>query len=1043
MLCRSTRAVRVSLRVSLIAAAAAIAGFSAAWASPGGLSVAINFAADEAPGVRSDVLGAAGVLGTETWNNVDFANGGPTDLNADDDGTSTPAGVSVTWTSNNTWSSTGRGEENNTAPAGDDRNLMTGYLDTTDTSVTMVTVAGLDGLTTQAYSVYVYVNGGVTNRGGTYTIGAEAQDLIDTAAFDGSYVETENYLLFAGVTGDSFTLTATPTTPALFRAPVNGIEVVTGTGAVRPKPVRQITPAADAAACPPSGLGPITVRISQELEQGANPNEVVAVTEVVKGLVYIHGSDITAENGGTVTDLPQDPISPVGAFADHRNVVTNPICTPTNGNTVEGPAGVYTLTSSGEDVWVNGDTFQYAYNAMRGDFDVQVTILDRTPAALSRWGKHGIMARQDLTTRSRYTTAQDAIGRVEGLGVDVDNNDDSTMAAGRRTHGGNDNFEIQPYPVNPSENFDDYCDGVGLDDGTCTVVHHDYLRLTRVGNVFTAYSRGDPAEAWGLLGSHDWGSNAPQDVLVGLYATSHSTSCVSMIEIQFGEWTVNSGTTVPVSLPGIGAKIDWNVTRQQLVAGVQYAVGVTQGLMTLQGTVGATDRILGPGSVTLNCDTRVTGVSCKANAEGGADTSWTNHPFADPAVPITITVNGAAAATVPGNSTSATIPAGSLADGFNRLCVLNSSGLPACCTFLKGNGINVSDLIAGGDGSGSADPSVVGINPDTGVLETAHNNNGVPNTGNNPQAVDPAVAPYVDSVFILDQQIMAISSAAVTFEFGLADATAGTYSHIIKDLTHSIDGGVTEIWAGGINTWVASVGIHASAGITLNLTKLRQKYGELGTFSCFAGGDQCGGDVSNYAITSDGLSVLDAVQVDAIGANTGGDMELEIPAEATFLTLATGAYDGDIGCDHGVFANAKISLAPTTPPEDCDNGIDDDGDTKIDCTDPDCTGDPACPVGTKFYRGDADGNGSTQLTDAVRILNNLFLGTGVINCSDAADSDDNGSIQLTDAVRVLNVLFLGTGQIPPPGGATPLDGVCGLDTTDDALDCASYPQCAI
>ena len=65
----------------------------------------------------------------------------------------------------------------------------------------------------------------------------------------------------------------------------------------------------------------------------------------------------------------------------------------------------------------------------------------------------------------------------------------------------------------------------------------------------------------------------------------------------------------------------------------------------------------------------------------------------------------------------------------------------------------------------------------------------------------------------------------------------------------------------------------------------------------------------------------------------------------------------------------------------------------------------------------------------------LFLGTGVILCADAADADDNGQLQLTDAVRILNVLFLGTGTIPLPG---PTDAPCGPDPTDDGLDCAEY-----
>jgi hypothetical protein len=91
-------------------------------------------------------------------------------------------------------------------------------------------------------------------------------------------------------------------------------------------------------------------------------------------------------------------------------------------------------------------------------------------------------------------------------------------------------------------------------------------------------------------------------------------------------------------------------------------------------------------------------------------------------------------------------------------------------------------------------------------------------------------------------------------------------------------------------------------------------------------------------------------------------------------------------------------------------------------------------TGTGFRRGDADVNGSVNITDSVRILNVLFLGIGVITCDDAADADDNGSVNITDAVRILNVLFLGLGTIPAPGAET-----CGPDPTDEGISCASYP----
>jgi hypothetical protein len=182
--------------------------------------IAINFAADEPNGAGSAVTGSAGALGTAHWNNLAGAAGIESDL---EDGEGNPTTVAIQWSSVNTWASTGRGEENNTAPAGNDRNLMTGYLDTTDQLGVSITVSGLNSLNAESYDVYVYLNASVNGRGGEYTIGGVTQSWIDQAAFNGTYTQGHEYLLFEDVVGDSFTLTSDPTG---FRAPVNALEVV-------------------------------------------------------------------------------------------------------------------------------------------------------------------------------------------------------------------------------------------------------------------------------------------------------------------------------------------------------------------------------------------------------------------------------------------------------------------------------------------------------------------------------------------------------------------------------------------------------------------------------------------------------------------------------------------------------------------------------------------------------------------------------------------------------------------------------------------------
>ncbi|MBN1443042.1 MAG: CotH kinase family protein [Planctomycetes bacterium] len=80
-----------------------------------------------------------------------------------------------------------------------------------------------------------------------------------------------------------------------------------------------------------------------------------------------------------------------------------------------------------------------------------------------------------------------------------------------------------------------------------------------------------------------------------------------------------------------------------------------------------------------------------------------------------------------------------------------------------------------------------------------------------------------------------------------------------------------------------------------------------------------------------------------------------------------------------------------------------------------------------FLRGDSNGDGGTDISDAVNTLNFLFLGSGKVDCPDAADTDDNGHVELTDAVRLLNYLFL-SGPPPEPPYPDP-----GEDPTEDAL----------
>lgn len=88
-----------------------------------------------------------------------------------------------------------------------------------------------------------------------------------------------------------------------------------------------------------------------------------------------------------------------------------------------------------------------------------------------------------------------------------------------------------------------------------------------------------------------------------------------------------------------------------------------------------------------------------------------------------------------------------------------------------------------------------------------------------------------------------------------------------------------------------------------------------------------------------------------------------------------------------------------------------------------------------FRRGRVNPGPEIDLSDAVSLLEHLFLGADEPSCLDAADVDDDGALSLTDAVRILAYLF--QGGAPP---AEPFER-CATDPDEDALGCREFTGC--
>jgi hypothetical protein len=95
-------------------------------------------------------------------------------------------------------------------------------------------------------------------------------------------------------------------------------------------------------------------------------------------------------------------------------------------------------------------------------------------------------------------------------------------------------------------------------------------------------------------------------------------------------------------------------------------------------------------------------------------------------------------------------------------------------------------------------------------------------------------------------------------------------------------------------------------------------------------------------------------------------------------------------------------------------------------------------IDRQFIRGDADDNGEVNLSDAVVILQALFLGAPV-SCGQTLDVDDDNEINLSDAIYLLAYLFRGGG---PPGIPFPEPGIDQNDPIGEARDIYRWPGCS-
>jgi uncharacterized protein (TIGR03382 family) len=240
----------------------AAAGLAAGAISPssfaavGAPSIGVKFGTDR-PNSTMAATDVAGLVPTANWNNASGATGSAANLTADVNGVATATAAGVTWDSNNTWASTGVGEENNNF-TGANHTLMAGYLDNSppgpnnpnDKPTITVTFTGLPTSTVPNYAAIIYFLGGSGGRGGNYQANGAPPTYVGDVGTTGvngpafvldpgvNHTDKGNFLVFTNLTSPNLTITATAIStdvdPASFRAPINAIEIVPSSAVPEP-----------------------------------------------------------------------------------------------------------------------------------------------------------------------------------------------------------------------------------------------------------------------------------------------------------------------------------------------------------------------------------------------------------------------------------------------------------------------------------------------------------------------------------------------------------------------------------------------------------------------------------------------------------------------------------------------------------------------------------------------------------------------------------------------------------------------------------------
>jgi len=173
------------------------------------------------------------------------------------------------------------------------------------------------------------------------------------------------------------------------------------------------------------------------------------------------------------------------------------------GSFVEGPAGTYTITGSGVDIWGDSDQFHYVFKTLAGPGSMVARVL--SVSNTDGWAKAGVMIRETLESGSKHAM----MVVTPASGISFQRRPDTDEASSDSTTGG----IVAPYWVK--------------------------IERDLAGN-FAAYSSTDGA-SWQMQGDPE-PIQMSSNVYIGLAVTSHNANATC--EAEFSNVTI-TGTAGP------------------------------------------------------------------------------------------------------------------------------------------------------------------------------------------------------------------------------------------------------------------------------------------------------------------------------------------------------------------------------------------------------------------------------------------------------------------------------------------------------------------